>query len=299
MNKSAEAGTVSARAKAAVRKAAVRPVEVRIVLRAPRAPYREHAADNSKLIAPIERGFAVLDAFLAQEPWLANQDIAERTGIPKATVSRLTRTLTELGYLTHSETLRKYRLASAVLDLGYAAMADADVVSLARPSMQDFADDNGVFVALAGRDGLDMILFENCHSAATLATIALGVGEHMPIAASPLGWALLAGLPEAEQAYLLDRMRPHHKRDRWMLLRQRIAEAAAQVAAKGYCASTGDWGADITVVAAPLNIPGRLPMALVCAGSPRLTPRTRLDEQLGRKLVALIGQLKKRAATRN
>ncbi|MDY7579752.1 IclR family transcriptional regulator [Herbaspirillum sp. RTI4] len=288
---------ISTRNKALVRRAAIRPVDVRIVLRAPRAPYREQAStDNGKLIAPIVRGFAVLDAFLEQDQWLANGDIAERTAIPKATVSRLTRTLTELGYLTHSDLLKKYRLASAVLDLGYAAMADTDVVSLARGLMQEFADVNGVYVALAGRDGLDMILFENCHSSSTLATIALGVGEHMPIAASPLGWALLAGLPNTERTYLLDRIRPHHKRDLWMLLRQRIDEAADQVAEKGYCSSTGDWGADITVVAAPLHIAGRLPMALVCAGSPRLTPQTRLDEQLGRKLVTLIHQLKKNAA---
>lgn len=273
----------------------MQPMDVRIILRAPRASHHGHPASAVKLIAPIVRGFAVLDAFLKQDQWLANQEIAERTAIPKATVSRLTRTLTDLSYLTHSETLRKYRLASAVLDLGYAAMADADVVSLARPLMQDFADDNGVFVAVAGRDGLDMILFENCHSSSTLATIGLGVGTHMPIAASPLGWALLAGLPEAERSYLLDHMRPYHKRDRWMLLRQRIVEASDQVAEKGYCASTGDWGADITVVAVPLNVEGRLPMALVCAGSPRLTNRKKHDEQLGRKLVDMVNALKKRA----
>jgi DNA-binding IclR family transcriptional regulator len=181
--------------------------------------------------------------------------------------------------------------------LGYAAMADADVVSLARPLMQDFADDNGVFVALAGRDGLDMILFENCHSSSTLATIGVGVGTHMPIAASPLGWALLAGLPEAERSYLLDHIRPHHKRDRWMVLRQRIVEALDQVLKKGYCASTGDWGADITVVAVPLNVAGCLPMAVVCAGSPRLANRKKHDEQLGRKFVAMVNFLKKRAGS--
>jgi len=283
------------KAKSSPRKTAVQSMEVRIILRAPRASHHGHPASAVKLIAPIVRGFAVLDAFLGQDQWLSNQEIVDRTTIPKATVSRLTRTLTDLSYLTHSETLRKYRLASAVLDLGYAAMADADVVSLARPLMQDFADNNGVFVAVAGRDGLDMILFENCHSSSTLATIGLGVGTHMPIAASPMGWALLAGLPETERSYLLDHMRRYHKRDRWMLLRQRIVEASDQVAEKGYCASTGDWGADITVVAVPLNVEGRLPMAVVCAGSPRLTNRNKHDEQLGRKLVAMVHVLKKLA----
>lgn len=286
---------MNASPKPSSRKARARPADVRIVLRAPQAALRvRETTSPRKLIKPIERGFAVLEAFTADDAWLANQAIAARTGIPKATVSRLMQTLTGLGYLIHSKSLGKYRLASAVLGLGYAAMADAEVVAVARPLMQSFADDHGVFIALAGRDGLDMILSEVCHSSSALATVGLGVGEHMPIAASPLGWALLAGLPASERGYLLDHIRARNTRTEWMRLRQCITDAVQQTSVKGYCASTGTWGPNITTVAVPLNIQERLPMALVCAALPRTRPKAKLDEQLGQKLAKLVHRVRER-----
>ncbi len=270
--------------------------DVRLVLRAPHPPGYRAGTDagtvgESAVIKPVERGFAVLDAFLGTDEWLANQDLAARTGLPKATVSRLTQTLTALGYLGYSEQRRKYRLGVAVLTLGFAAMVDADVVLQARALMQKLADDNGVFVALAGRDGLDMIFFENCHSASSNATVGLGVGEHLPMASSPVGWALLACLHENERNYLLDHMRPYHKRDEWMLLRQKLADAQQQIADKSYCLSTGDWGPEITVLAAPLQLAQRMPMVLLCAGPARSLSKARVEQRIGPQLLAVRARL--------
>jgi DNA-binding IclR family transcriptional regulator len=285
----------------APRKPARRARDVRIVLRAPNPPdfpSPERHESRTQPIKPVERGFAVLDAFLGEADWLANQDIATRTSLPKATVSRLSQTLTQLGYLTYCERRRKYRLAVSVLSLGYAANVDTDVMQQARPLMQKLADDNGVFVALAGRDGLDMILFENCHSASNPATVGLGVGEHMPMAASPVGWALLSCLHQNERSYLLDHMRPYHKRDEWMAVRQKITEAEAQIAEKSFCVSTGDWGPDITVVAAPLKLQDRMPMVLLCAGLAKTLSKARIEQTAGPQMLALTQQLQEMEARR-
>src|SRR5690606_2344735 len=45
----------------------------------------------------LARGLEVLRAFSASSPLLGNREIADRTGLPKPTVSRLTYTLTLLG----------------------------------------------------------------------------------------------------------------------------------------------------------------------------------------------------------
>jgi len=282
----------------ATRKSARRVRDVRIVLRAPNPPEYRDGGDRAsgKVIKPVERGLAVLDAFLGEADWLANQDIAARTDLPKATVSRLTQTLTALGYLTYSETRRKYRLAVSVLTLGFAAIVDTDLVKKARPLMQKLADDIGAFVGLAGRDGLDMIFFENCHSASNHATVGLGVGEHLPMAASPVGWALLSGLHENERTYLLDHMRAYHKRDEWMTVRQKLTDAQAQIDEKSWCTSSGDWGPDIIVVATPLLLRDRMPMVLLCAGQSRMLTKSRIDSRAGPQLLAIRAALQKMEA---
>jgi DNA-binding IclR family transcriptional regulator len=264
--------------------------DIRVVLRAPgNAAPRATAAGARSTIAPIERGLAILAAFGPHDQWLGNQEIAARTAIPKPTVTRLTQTLTEEGFLNHSPRLRKYRLAAAVLGLGYVTMDNSDIAAIARPLMQRLADECGVFVSLSGRDSLDVALVENCHSATSVMTLGLNAGARFPIASSPFGLALLSGLPGVERNYLLDHVRLRYEQEYRVSLRLRVADAVTQVSQKGYCVA--DWGSEITVAAAPLNIPDRPPMALGCAGPAKFVTREKLREQIGPKLMDLVATL--------
>jgi DNA-binding IclR family transcriptional regulator len=62
-------------------------------------PGKKVATDRSFVVA-LSRGLDVLRAFHPSDGLLGNQEIAARTNLPKPTVSRLTYTLTKLGYLT-------------------------------------------------------------------------------------------------------------------------------------------------------------------------------------------------------
>ncbi|RZJ17099.1 MAG: IclR family transcriptional regulator [Haliea sp.] len=266
--------------------------QVRVVLRGPRdGAVARDGLPTGDVIAPIERGLAVLSCFEAGSEWLGNQDIAQRTGIPKATVTRLTQTLTQEGFLHHSVQLRKYCLASAVLGLGFATIDNAEIANIARPLMQKLADDCGVFVTLAGRDGLDIVLVENCHSASNLMTLALSLGTRLPITSSPMGLALLGGLPEVERNYLLDRIRLRYEPEYRMALRQRMADAVDQVAQKGYCVSSGEWGQDLVVASAPVQMAERPPVVVACAGSSKVLTKARLTEFAGPRLADLVQTL--------
>ncbi|WP_373691074.1 helix-turn-helix domain-containing protein [Endozoicomonas sp. ONNA2] len=54
---------------------------------------------DRKFVEPLARSLDLLQAFSQQGGVLANQDLARITGLPKPTISRLTYTLTRLGYL--------------------------------------------------------------------------------------------------------------------------------------------------------------------------------------------------------
>ena len=56
--------------------------------------------DDRNFATALARGLSVLRAFRTDDDGLSNAQIAERTGLPKSTVSRLTYTLGCLGYLT-------------------------------------------------------------------------------------------------------------------------------------------------------------------------------------------------------
>src|SRR5438309_3969472 len=73
-------------------------------------PAKKAATDRSFVVA-LSRGLDVLRAFHPNDGLLGNQEIAARTNLPKPTVSRLTYTLTKLGYLTPVPRFEKYQLA--------------------------------------------------------------------------------------------------------------------------------------------------------------------------------------------
>ncbi len=81
-------------------------------------------AESEPMVVPLARGLAILCAFGRGRAWLGNLDIAQETGIPAPTVSRLLHSLLVLGYVQQDEATRLYALAPAALALGYAAIAD-------------------------------------------------------------------------------------------------------------------------------------------------------------------------------
>ncbi len=59
----------------------------------------------------LGRGLDVLRCFGPRDRWLANQEIAARTGLARPTVSRLVYTLTQLGFLRHAHAMASVHLA--------------------------------------------------------------------------------------------------------------------------------------------------------------------------------------------
>ncbi|CAL8480192.1 IclR family transcriptional regulator [Caballeronia sp. S22] len=245
---------------------------------------------GAAMVVPLARSLAILAAFTPQEPWLGNQEIVFETGIPAPTVSRMVRSLVALGYLHYSPAQRKYRLAASVLSLGYAAIAHSSVQRLARLEMQSFADASGTYVVLAARDRLDVIVLETCASKPATIDLELHAGARLRIASSPMGWALLAALPELERFYLLGNVERRAGRD-WPHLRRRISEGISQTHNAGYCTSLGEWEPDLAIVAAPLVIRDQTPLVLACIGPSAKLGRARVERELGPRLVAAAQHL--------
>ncbi|NML97097.1 helix-turn-helix domain-containing protein [Paraburkholderia sp. RP-4-7] len=250
------------------------------------------------MVMPLARSLSILSAFTPASPWLGNRDIVFETGIPASTVSRMLRSLVAVGYLHYSPEQRKYRLTAAALSLGYAAIAHSTVQRVARLEMQSFANANEAFIVLATRDRLDVVVLETCASKPAAVDLKLYAGTRLRIASSPMGWALLAALPELERFYLLGNIERKMGRD-WPQLRRNISEGISQVHNVGYCTSLGEWEPELAIVAAPLVVPDHAPLALACIGRSARMGRARVERELGPRLVATARSLQEQALFAN
>lgn len=242
---------------------------------------------DRQFVTALKRGLEVLRCFENGERFLGNQDIAKRTGLPKPTVSRLTYTLTKLGYLNYSENFGKYQLGTGVLSLGSSLLANLDIRQIARPFMEEIANATQSSVALGVRDHLDMIYIENCRGRATF-TLDLDVGSRIPIATTAMGRAYLCGLPEGERDYLMSHLRIRYE-ENWQKLKKGIEQAFKDYQDRGFCFSIEDWRKGVNAVGVPLAGKGALGgFAFNCCGpSFQLSPEM-LEQDVGPRLATMV-----------
>ncbi|MBE0490167.1 MAG: IclR family transcriptional regulator [Halomonas sp.] len=244
---------------------------------------QEQASKDRNFVTALARGLELLRAFGAGEEYLGNADLSSRTGIPRPTVSRLTYTLTLLGYLQRNPDIEKYRLGAGVLALGYRYLANMGIRDLARPHLQRLADATDCNVSLGTADRTSMMYLETCHGSGPL-IMRLEVGSRLPIATSAIGRAWLCGIPEKRRKQVMLELKEIHKGD-WARIEAGIEKSLAEFREYGFCLSEGDWQPEVSAVALPLVLEGGAEvMALNCGGSSLRLTRDKLIESLGPKL---------------
>lgn len=232
------------------------------------------AAQSADFITALARGLEVLRCFRAGAGALGNQDLARRTGLPKATISRITYTLTELGYLRYDRDSGRYAPGHGVLALGLGLLAGLEVRQLAKPAMQALAQDTGGAVALGAFDGDAMAYVEAIHGSSAL-YLRLPVGYRVGMD-SAMGRAYLAVVPDAERSGLLAKLGPA----------DRVADATIQryradLRDTGCCFAIGEWQSGINAAAAPFeSVTGEGIFVVSCGGPATLLPEAALRSHI-------------------
>jgi DNA-binding IclR family transcriptional regulator len=252
-------------------------------------PPKKAATDRSFVVA-LSRGLEVLRAFGPNDGLLGNQEIAARTKLPKPTISRLTYTLTKLGYLTQVPRFEKYQLAPAAMSLGYAALANLGVRHLSQSFRDELMQETGGAVAVGARDRLSMIYVGQARSSLTVG-VQLDVGSRIPIATTAMGRAYLCALQGDERAALLRDMREYYG-SRWPRIKDSIERSEEMVARYGFTISAGEWQDDVHAAGVALIMnDGTGPYAFNCGAPAFRFTEERLINDIGPRLLAMVRKI--------
>jgi len=235
----------------------------------------------------LARGLAILKAFEPANGWLSNTDLAELTGLPKPTVSRITANLTEAGYLRYSGSKAAYRLGTSVLSLGFVAASNRNLVVLARPLMQAFADQHNVSVVLASPDAGSMVCNEVVHSRNMLFTLRVRAGSRLLIGQSALGRALIGSMGDAERERFLSKLSQVDPQT-WSSLQEQVRAIVTQMKRKQYCVAAGSLEQGTNGVAVVIDTPDQPhSYALGCAAPAYTLSVKRIEDEVAADLLAL------------
>lgn len=233
----------------------------------PHDPAAEVESTDRQYVTALARGLEILRCFSARKPELGTTEIAQLTGLPQPTVWRLCHTLIKCGYLAPSPAKDKLRIGAGVLSLGYEAIGSIDIGDLAQREMQTVADDFHAAVSLSIPDRLDMVIIKRAQSNSKL-VVNLHVGSRLPMAASSMGWAYMAVMPERQRAPLLRRLEAHHGKSYWNAMSKKVQTAIKNYHKTGYVLSGGAYDPEINAIAIPIQPDNDTQVfALVC-GAP-------------------------------
>ncbi|MBI5483073.1 MAG: IclR family transcriptional regulator [Deltaproteobacteria bacterium] len=246
--------------------------------------------DARKFVEALARGLEVLSCFHPSDRYLGNQEISKRTRLPKSTVSRLTYTLAELGYLGYSKTNNKYCLGNAVIGFVYAKLAQMDIRRVSRPLMQALAEHTQASVNLGIRDQLNMIYIDTYRNTSTF-TVQLDVGSQISIATTSMGRAYLCALPEDKRAELLDQIRASDEQN-WPFIKEGVDKAIIDFQNFGYCTSLGNWRTEVHAVAVPLVLDDGTIMVFSCSGASFQLTKDLIENDIGPRLINLVGNVR-------
>lgn len=270
------------------REARKREVMKREVMKRPgKTALGKAAPTDRSFVVALARGLDVLRAFHPHDGLLGNQEIAARTKLPKPTISRLTYTLTKLGYLTQVPRFEKYQLAPAAMALGYAALANLGVRHLSESFRDELMRQTGGAVAVGARDRLSMIYFGQSRSSLTVG-VQLDVGSRIPIPTTAMGRAFFWALAPDERAALLREFREHYG-SRWPKMRDGLERCGEMVARHGFAISVGEWQDDVHAVGVALKLnDGTGPYAFNCDAPAFRFTEDRLRNDIGPRLLAMV-----------
>lgn len=257
-------------------------------------PGKEEGGSEPAMVSALERGISVLRCFKEDVRDLSNAELAQLTGIPKPTVTRLATTLVTLGLMKQEPGTERFSLSAGVVSLAQAFLAGIDVRAFARPHMARLADMSAGSVYLGVRDKLDMVLIETSAPKSALLLARLRVGSRFSIASSALGRAYLSALSDIrERDQLVHALREAAGDDEWTRLEKGLARADDDARRHGYCLSLGEFHRDINSVAVPMVVPGGEIMALNCGGPAFSFTERHLREQVAPMLLATANAITK------
>lgn len=212
-------------------------------------------AASGDFVQSFARGLAIIRAFDAEHPELTLSEVAQRVGVTRAAARRFLLTLETLGYVraaAGSGSTRAFALTPRVLELGYSYLSALSLPEVAQPHLERLSHEVGESVSAAVLDGLDIVYVARVPTRRIM-SVAITIGTRFPAYATSMGRVLLAGLPDAAAAAVLEASSPEHLTERTLTDRAQLRAELPRIRAQGWSLVDGELEPGLRSIAAPVH----------------------------------------------
>lgn len=210
-------------------------------------------SENPKnVVQSVAKAFAVLKAFRRGADELTITEVAQATDLDRGTSFRLIHTLRDLGYVAAVPGTKRFRLTLKCLELGYVALAHADLKTLARPLLVDLVAEIADAASLGMLDGADVVYVERVQTDLGRRHLDRRSGSRTGIYAAALGQTMLAFEPVDVQRAVLEMAERVKLSESTITDLDALLARLAEIRARGWAVSDGENAYGLRTVAAPV-----------------------------------------------
>ena len=207
-------------------------------------------------VRAVERAMQILCSFQGQHATMGVSEVAQATGLHKATAHRILTTLVSTGFLERTSDGDRFRLGLRLMELGLGALRSLDFRRAAVPYMQQLVERFQESCTLSIWDRGQMLYVEVVYSEHDL-TIGARVGRHLPVHCTASGKVLLAFLPpKVTEPILCGPLAAYTEKT--ITSPDRLREELKLVRDRGYATAHQEFEMGIGAISVPIrNIDGK------------------------------------------
>lgn len=151
----------------------------------------------------LARGLEVIRVFTPYTPKMTLSEIAQATGMTRATVRRFLLTLAHEGYVEISG--KHFSLRPKILELGFSALSSMDLWDVVQSVINDLSErlNESCFAAVLDADS---VIYVARATPKRRMNVGISIGSRVPAYCVSTGRVLLAALPEEQLHHYLETM---------------------------------------------------------------------------------------------
>lgn len=208
------------------------------------------ARPPNEFVQSVGRALAVIRAFGHDRSTLTLTEVAEATGLTRATARRFLLTLQTLGYVGSEG--RGFFLRPKVLDLGYSYLSSVPLWEVAQGHMEGLVERLRESCSASVLDGTEIIYTVRVPTKRIMST-NIEVGTRLPAYATSMGRVLLAALDQPALRSYFDQADLIPMTPRTIIAESELRRALDDVRRQGWCLLDQELEIGVRSVAAPLR----------------------------------------------
>lgn len=232
----------------------------------------------------------ILGCFTPERSVIGIAEMADITGMSRATAHRYMSTLAVLGYLEKTPS-HKYRLGLKVNDPGMAVLNSTGLREPSRPYLEELRQRSLFTASLSVLKGAEILFVERARSfqrGQYKIDLNLGLGSSLPAYCTSMGKVLLANLPEAEREDLICNMVISRRGPNTVRSKKALHMELAQVFEDGMAVNDEESASGLASIACPVRDKGGGVVAAInlAAHTSIVSLEEMIDQQLSHVLLA-------------